>query len=212
MISVSHLWAFAAVAAVLIAVPGPSVLFTISRALIMGRRRALFTVLGNAFGAYTQVVAVAIGIGALVERSLVVFTVVKWAGAGYLIYLGVQAVRHRRSISEALHTRLTPRAPLKMVRDGAVVGATNPKTIVFFAIALPEFTNRAAGHLPQQMLIIGALFPLIALAFDSIWALAAGTARQWFARAPRRLELIGGAGGLAMIGIGASLAVAGRKD
>lgn len=199
-------------AAVLIAVPGPSVLFTISRALIMGRRRALFTVLGNAFGAYMQVVAVAVGVGTLVERSMTLFTVVKWAGAGYLIYLGVQAIRHRRSLSEALETRLPARAPLQAMRDGALVGATNPKTIVFFVVALPEFTNRTAGHLPQQILIIGALFPLIAVAFDSVWALASCTARQWFARSPRRLELIGGAGGLAMIGIGVSLAVTGRKE
>jgi threonine/homoserine/homoserine lactone efflux protein len=212
VISASHLWAFAAVAAVLIAVPGPSVLFTISRALIVGRRRALFSVLGNACGTYTQVVAVSVGVGSLVERSVAVFTVLKWVGAGYLIYLGVQAIRHRRAITEALETRPPPRAPLPAMRDGVLVGATNPKTIVFLAVALPEFTNPAAGHLPEQMLIIGALFPLIALALDSLWALAAGTARQWLARSPRGLELVGGAGGLSMIGIGASLAVTGRKD
>jgi threonine/homoserine/homoserine lactone efflux protein len=100
------------------------------------------------------------------------------------------------------------------MRDGFIVGVTNPKSIVFFLIALPEFTSRAAGQLPVQvqMLIVGALFPVIALVLDSVWAAAAGRVRQWFTRSPRRLALIGGAGGLVMIGLGVSIAVTGRKD
>jgi threonine/homoserine/homoserine lactone efflux protein len=95
-----------------------------------------------------------------------------------------------------------------------VVGVANPKSIVFFVAVLPEFTTAAAGHLPvqAQMLILGALFPAIALVLDSAWAALAGTARQWLVRSPRRLALIGGAGGLVMIGLGISLAATGRKD
>jgi threonine/homoserine/homoserine lactone efflux protein len=212
MVPTSHVLAFAAVAAVLIAVPGPSVLFTVSRALTVGRRSALFSVTGNELGGFTQVVAVAFGVGALVQRSAEIFTIVKWAGAAYLVYLGIQAIRHRQSVAEALHTRVTPVPPLRAVRDGFVIGATNPKTIVFFVIALPEFTDRAAGHLPLQMLIIGAVFPMIALVLDSAWAAVAGTARQWFTRSPRRTALIGGTGGLVMIGLGVSIAATGRKD
>ena len=211
---VSHVLAFTAVVTVLIAVPGPSVLFTISRALTVGRRSALFTVIGNEIGLYVQVVAVAFGVGAVVERSAQILTVVKFAGAAYLVGLGVQAIRHRRSMAEALAAQLRPVTPLRAIRDGFVVGAANPKTIVFFIIALPEFTSSAPGHLPVQvqMLILGALFPVIALGLDSAWATAAGTARQWFIRSPRRLALIGGAGGLVMIGLGVSVAVTGRKD
>jgi threonine/homoserine/homoserine lactone efflux protein len=199
---------------VLIAVPGPSVLFTISRALTVGRRSALFTVIGNEIGLYVQVVAVAFGVGAVVERSAQILTVVKFAGAAYLVVLGVQAIRHRRSMAEALAAQLRPVTPLRAIRDGFVVGAANPKTIVFFIVALPEFTSSAPGHLPVQvqMLILGALFPVIALGLDSVWATAAGTARQWLIRSPRRLALIGGAGGLVMIGLGVSVAVTGRKD
>jgi threonine/homoserine/homoserine lactone efflux protein len=139
---------------------------------------------------------------------------VKWVGAVYIVYLGVQAVRHRRSMAEALAVRTAPVRPLRALRDGFVVGVANPKTIVFFVITLPEFTSQAAGHLPvqAQMLIIGALFPVIALALDSVYAVAAGTARQWFTRSPRRLAMIGGTGGLMMIGLGVSLAVTGRKN
>jgi len=105
-------------------------------------------------------------------------------------------------------------APARALRDGFVAGVTNPKSIVIFVVALPEFTDRAAGHLPvqAQMLILGALFTAIALVLDSVWAAIAGTARQWFARSPRRLALIGGTGGLVMIGLGVSIAATGRND
>src|SRR5579863_5121310 len=102
MVPVSHLMAFAALAAVLIAIPGPSVLFAVSRALTVGRRSALFTVAGNELGLSVQVAAIAFGVGALLERSVEVLLVVKWLGAAYLIYLGVQAIRHRQSMAEAL--------------------------------------------------------------------------------------------------------------
>jgi threonine/homoserine/homoserine lactone efflux protein len=212
MVSPGQLLQFAALAAVFIAIPGPSVLFAVSRALTVGRRSALFTVAGNELGLCVQVAAVAFGVGALVERSAQIFMIVKWAGAAYLAYLGVQAIRHRRSMAEALAARITPVRPLWAMRDGFIVGATNPKSIVFFVIALPQFTNRAAGHVQAQMLIVGALFPVIALVLDSVWAAVAGTVRQWFTRSPRRLALIGGAGGLVMIGLGVSIAATGRKD
>ena len=214
MVPASHVLAFAAVVTVLIAIPGPSVLFTISRALTVGRRAALLTVVGNELGLCVQVVAVAFGVGAVVERSAEVITVVKLAGAAYLVFLGVQAIRHRRSMADALSANLTPVRPWWAVRDGFVVGVANPKTIVFFIVGLPEFTTTAPGHLPValQMIILGSLFPAIALVLDSGWAAIAGTVRQWLVGSPRRLALIGGTGGLVMIGLGVSLAVTGRKD
>jgi threonine/homoserine/homoserine lactone efflux protein len=214
MVPASHVLAFAALVTVVIAIPGPSVLFTISRALTVGRRAALLTVVGNELGLCVQVVAVAFGVGAVVERSAQVITVVKLAGGVYLVFLGVQAIRHRRSMADALAARVTPVGPLRAIRDGFIVGVANPKTIVFFVAALPEFTTTAPGHLPvpAQMLILGALFPVIALVLDSAWAAIAGTARQWLVGSPRRLALIGGAGGLVMIGLGVSIAATGRKD
>jgi threonine/homoserine/homoserine lactone efflux protein len=212
MLPTDHLLAFALTTFVLVVVPGPSVLFTVGRALSVGRRAALLTVVGNAAGVYLQVVAVALGLGALVASSITVFTVVKLAGAAYLIYLGVQAIRHRRVRNQATETDAALTRTRKVLREGFVVGVTNPKMIVFLAAALPQFVDRSAGQVPLQMLILGVLVPAITLTSDGAWALAAGTARTWFARSPRRLEVVGGAGGVAMIGIGASLAVSGRKD
>ncbi|MGB3437581.1 MAG: LysE family translocator [Actinophytocola sp.] len=213
MMSLSQVLAFALLSVVVVAVPGPSVLFTIGRALTVGRREALMTVAGNAIGVYLQVVAVAIGVGVIVERSAAVFTVIKLVGAAYLVYLGVQAIRHRSKVTEALAEGVPSVVPSRRaLRDGIVVGVANPKSIVFFVVALPQFTNPAAGHVPVQMLALGALFPVIALVLDSVWALLAATARAWFSRSPRRLELVGGTGGLMMIGLGATIAVTGRRD
>jgi threonine/homoserine/homoserine lactone efflux protein len=208
----AHLLAFTLTAFALIVVPGPSVLFTVSRALALGRAAGVATVAGNTVGVYVQVVAVAFGIGALVERSVMGFTIVKLGGAAYLIFLGVQAIRHRQKLAEMLGSRIENKSVARVMADGFVVGIGNPKAIVFFAAVLPQFVDRPAGQVPQQMLLLGAIFAGIALLSDSGWALVAGSARAWFGRSPRRLELIGGTGGLVMIGIGATLAVSGRKD
>jgi threonine/homoserine/homoserine lactone efflux protein len=208
----AHLLAFTLTAFALIVVPGPSVLFTVSRALALGRMAGVATVAGNTTGVYVQVVAVAFGIGALVERSVMVFTIVKLGGAAYLIFLGVQAIRHRQKLAEMLGSRIENKTVARVMADGFVVGIGNPKAIVFFAAVLPQFVDRPAGQVPQQMLLLGAIFAGIALLSDSGWALVAGSARAWFGRSPRRLELVGGTGGLVMIGIGATLAVSGRKD
>lgn len=212
VMSMSQVLAFAILTIVLVVVPGPSVLFTIGRALTVGRREALLTVVGNATGVYLQVIAVALGVGVLVERSATAFTVIKLVGAAYLVYLGVRAVMNRRKVTEALADAAPAPRARRSMRDGVVVGFANPKSIVFLVVALPQFTNPAAGNVPVQMLLLGLLFPIVALIFDSAWALAAATARTWLARSPRRLELIGGAGGLMMIGLGTSLAFTGRKD
>jgi threonine/homoserine/homoserine lactone efflux protein len=211
-VSIRDLLTFAGVAVVLVAVPGPSVVFTISRALTYGRRTALLNVAGNTVGLLVQVVAVAFGLGAVIEGSAEVFTGLKLAGAGYLVWLGVQAIRHRRSLPGAVAVRVGPLRPLRAVRDGVVVGATNPKTIAVFVVVMPQFATPDSGHLAAQLLVLGLVFPLIALVLDSCWALAAGTARQWLSGSPRRLAAIGGAGGLVMIGLRVSLAATGRKD
>ena len=212
MVPAGHLVTFALISFVLIIVPGPNVLFVISRSLMLGRAAGVGTAMGSVVGEYVQVIAVALGIGALVERSVALFTVIKLAGAAYLVYLGVQGIKHRRSLRNALNQAAEPKSIARIVRDGIAVGVSNPKAIVFFAAVLPQFVDRQSGEVPAQMLLLGATFVAIAGLCDSSWALAAGTARAWFARSPRRLELVGGTGGLVMIGIGASLAVTGRHD
>lgn len=212
MVSTTHLLAFTVTALVVIAIPGPSVLFAVSRAIALGRVAGVATVAGNTVGAFTQVAAVAFGIGPLVERSVLLFTVVKLAGACYLMYLGVQAIRHRRSLDAALGATVERKTASRVVLDGFLVGVTNPKVIVFFAATLPQFVDRSTGHIAAQIILLGAIFAGVALFSDSTWALTAGTVRAWLAASPRRLALLGGTGGLMMITIGVGLAVTGRKD
>jgi threonine/homoserine/homoserine lactone efflux protein len=214
MLSTDRLLAFAALSFLLIVVPGPSVLFVIGRALAHGRRAALTTVVGNTLGAYLLVVAVALGIGSIVERSVLAFTTLKLAGAAYLVYLGVKAWRQRGSLRAAFAESGPPvhGGLLRTLGEGFAVGVANPKTIVFFAAVLPQFADPEQGHVPAQMLLLGLVFNLIALASDSVWGLVASAARDWFARSPRRLAAVGGVGGLTMIGLGVTVAATGRKD
>ncbi|MCV7290034.1 LysE family translocator [Mycolicibacterium wolinskyi] len=213
MVSADRLLAFAAMSFVLIIVPGPSVLFVIGRALAHGRQTALTTVAGNALGAYVLVVAVAFGVGTVVEHSVVAFTALKLAGAAYLIYLGITAIRHRGELQANLDGGDPRHGVSRTLWDGFAVGVANPKTIVFFAAVLPQFVDRGNGHgVIVQILILGLVFNLIAIASDSVWGLVAATARSWFAHSPRRLAMVGGVGGLAMIGLGVTVAATGRKD
>lgn len=211
MVPLSNLLTFALAAAVLIAVPGPSVLFVIGRSLALGRKGGLLSVLGNALGMIPQIVAVALGVGVALAQSVLLFTVVKFAGAAYLVFLGIQAIRHRgRSTTAADPSRSA--STFRVLREGFIVGATNPKSLVFFVAVLPQFVEYTSGAIPLQLAILGAVFLLIALVSDSIWALVAGTARQWFARSPRRISTLSTAGGAMMIALGGTLALTGTKN
>jgi threonine/homoserine/homoserine lactone efflux protein len=210
MVPGPSLLAFALASLALIVIPGPSVLFVIGRSLALGRAGGLLSVLGNAIGMLPLVIAVALGIGAIVAQSLVVFTIIKLAGAAYLVYLGIQAIRHRRHTA-VTHEAAPPRSAWRILGEGFVVGLTNPKSLVFFVAVLPQFVDYRAGSIPVQMFELGVVFLMIALVFDSVWALAAGTARQWFGRSPKRVERLGATGGVLMIGLGGVLAFTGIK-
>jgi threonine/homoserine/homoserine lactone efflux protein len=199
----SSQWVAFLVASILfIQVPGPSLLFTIGRALTVGRREALLSVVGNAIGVTTQAVLVAVGLGAVVAASVTAYTVVKVAGAAYVIWLGVQAIRNRHEAREALEKQVSGKRG-HALRIGMVVGLTNPKTILFFVAFLPQFTNAAAGHVAVQMAVLGLVFGALAVCSDSVWALLAARAREWFARKPARLDKLGATGGAMMVGLGA---------
>ncbi len=208
----ARLVAFILTASVLAVAPGPSVLFVVSRALVMGRTAGLATAVGDNLGKVVQVVVVAFGAGVVLQHSIVVFNALKLAGAVYLVYLGVQAVRNRSSLQGTLDARAEPRKTARLLGDAFVVGVANPKGAIILTAVLPQFIDRSAGHLPTQLLMLGAIFVVVTLAANLLWALGAGVVRSWFTRSPRRLEAVGGAGGIAMIGIGVSLAIAGRKD
>jgi threonine/homoserine/homoserine lactone efflux protein len=208
----ARLVAFGAIALVVIAIPGPSVLFIVSRAVSLGRGGALVTVLGNAGGEFIQVLVVAVGMGQLLERSALAFSAVRLVGAAYLCYLGVQAWRGRRSAAAALGATTSPRGPVRLLRDGLIVGVSNPKSMVFFAAVLPEFVERARGHTVVQLLLLGLVWVAIALVSDSTWALVAGTARSWLVGRPARLRQAQGASAIVMVGLGVGLAVSSRAS
>lgn len=211
MVPASNLLAFTAASIVIIVIPGPGVLFTIGRALALGRRAALVSVLGHAVGVFVALLLVSIGLGTLLAASAFALTVVKFAGALYLMYLGVQAIRERKALRDALNAKVDP-ADSRVFRQSVFVGLTNPKAIVFFSAVLPHFADPAAGSLPLQFLILGTIFLAIALVSDSAWGLLAASARAWFARSPQRLEAVGGAGGAMIFGLGASVALSGSAD
>ena len=231
MVSTGQLLGFALASLVLIVIPGPGVLFIVGRALAHGRRTALATACGHAAGNYVVAACVAVGLGALLQRSVQAFVIVKVAGALYLVWLGIYAIRQRKSLGSVDPGGATPRYPPdpggessppgpsdprtplgRAARDGAVVGLTNPKAYILFGAILPQFVNRAAGHVPAQMLLLATVSVAIGAVSDSCWGFAASAVRAWFARSPRRFELVGGAGGLAMIGVGVTVALTGRHS
>ena len=212
MITVDQLLAFGLAAFILIAIPGPSVVFVIGRALAYGRGVALATVLGNTLGLLTVVVLVAFGLGVIVEESIVVFTVLKLAGAAYLVWLGAQAIRHRKafSVQEAGAGGNPVLSWPKVVRQGYLVGVSNPKAFMIIGAVLPQFIDRGNGHVQAQMLLLGLIAVVIGLLSDSLWAVIASQLRTWFNASPRRGEAMGAVGGTSMIGLGVGLAVSGN--
>ncbi|WP_291382285.1 LysE family translocator [Demequina sp.] len=195
-----------------IVIPGPSVLFIVGRALQHGRRDALMSVVGNTGGELVHAALVAAGIGAAIAASSVAFVVLKFVGGAYLVYLGVQAVRHRRDGVDvaavvAADAAVAPaRRPVRRVlTESFTVGVTNPKTLVFVAAVLPQFVDPDAGPAWAQILLLGLLFAVIAMVSDGAYALAASGARDWFARSPRRLERMRGVGGVLIGSLGVVL-------
>ena len=212
MITSATGFAFGLACLALILIPGPSVLFVIGRSLTLGRRGGLLSVVGNELGVIPLILAVALGIGALVSASLVVFTIIKVAGAAYLAYLGIQAIRHRHDHSTVGSAAGPQRVSgWRILRQGFLVGVSNPKTIVFLVAILPQFVDPGRGHVPWQLIELGLIFVLMALVCDSIWALVAGSARGWFATSPKRLSRMTGAGGGMMIGLSGVLLLTGHK-
>ena len=203
MIVPTRIWQYVIASMVIIIAPGPSVLFVIARAIAWGRKTAVFSVIGNVCGAFLLSVLVALGLGPLLQHSSLAYAAVQWGGGAYLIYLGIDALRHRR-IHAADMTKKSGTAPtgLRSIRDGFWVGVLNPKTLVFYAAVLPQFIDRERGHVTLQLLLLGAIFAVMALVSDGSWGLLAGTAREWLATDPMRLVKLRTVGGVVMFVLG----------
>ena len=190
----------------IILAPGPSVLFVIARAIAWGRATAVFTVAGNVTGAFSLSVFVALGLGPILQRSELAYIAVQWGGGLYLVYLGIDAIR-KRSAHAADMTNQGEIAPSirRSIRDGFWVGALNPKGVVFFAAVLPQFIDRERGSVTAQLILLGAIFAILAFVSDGSWGMLAGTARNWLATDAKRLERLRATGGVIMILLGISV-------
>lgn len=213
MVGPDQLLGFGLAALVLIVIPGPSVVFVVGRAVSYGQRVALASVLGNTAGLFVVMALVCLGLGAIVAESILVFTVIKLAGAAYLVWLGIQAFRHRHELRMGEPGTQAPLTGWKAARQGAVVGISNPKAFMIFAALLPPFVDRSAGAsaVPAQMFVLGTLAVVLGLLCDSVWALAAGRARAWFTGSARRGSVLGAIGGTSMIGLGVGMALTGHR-
>jgi threonine/homoserine/homoserine lactone efflux protein len=210
MIGLDQLLGFGLAAFVLIVIPGPSVVFVVGRAVSYGHRIALASVVGNTSGLFVVMTLVAVGLGTIVAESIAVFTAIKLLGAAYLVYLGVQALRHRREMQVDAAAGRAPLTSRAAVRQGFVVGISNPKGFLIFAALLPPFVD-PAGSVPAQMFVLGSVAVLLGLVCDCVWALAAGGARDWFARSAGRGSALGAIGGTSMIGLGVGMALTGHE-
>ena len=200
MPSAANILGFTLLAIVIIVVPGPGVLFAVGRALVLGTRPALLSVLGNALGVGVQIVVVALGLGVLIQSSPEAFFVIRVAGALMIGYLGIRAILHRRQSLEDAADK--PHSRSTILKESVVVGVTNAKTLVFFLAALPSFVSVEDGNPIIQMLLLGLIFSIIGIASDSVYAVAAGRARDWLATSEQRLATFRGLGGIALTLLG----------
>ena len=208
MVIPSRLTEYIVAAMIIILVPGPSVLFIIARAIAWGRKVAVVTVVGNVLGAFVLSSLVAFGLGPILSRSAFAYSAVQWLGGAYLVYLGIEAVRLRKVHSESISNQgsFQP-STRRCIQDGFWVGVLNPKGLV-----LPQFVDIERGQVTGQLLILGALFSILALFSDGSWGLLAGTARSWLSGDSNRLEKLRSTGGFVMITLGALVIASAARD
>ncbi|HEY5104098.1 MAG TPA: LysE family translocator [Acidimicrobiales bacterium] len=203
MINGGQFATFVVASMAIIIVPGPSVLFTLARGVAWGRSVAVLTVLGNSIGTLLMSVIVAVGLGPFLSHSKAFAITLQVVGGLYLLWLGIDALRHRHQHAQAMTKREAERpANLSIVRQGFIVGILNPKSLVFFAAVFPHFVDRTRGNETLQLLIFGGLFTVMAFCSDSTWGIIAGAAREWLSGSPTRLVVLRTIGACVMMTLG----------
>jgi len=207
--SSTSLVGFVTAALILLVIPGPAVLYIVARSISQGRGAGLISVLGISAGGFVHIIAATAGLSAILLASATAFSIVKLLGAGYLIYLGVRmllAPRAGASVEAPDHRSLR-----RLFTDGFLVSILNPKTALFFLAFLPQFVEPSRGPVPQQVLLLGLVFLVLAFVSDSTYVLLASSVRHWFGGRvvqgswPRYLS------GSLYIGLGISTALVGRR-
>ena len=203
MINTQNLAEFVLASVAIILVPGPSVMFVIARAVAWGRLTAWLTALGNALGMLLLSVFIAVGLGPLLQRSELLLIVVQVLGGIYLIYLGIDALRHRQAhADDMVKVEEVKPSNYQILRQGFTVGVLNPKALVFFSAVFPQFVDPAVGSITIQLLIFGAIFTALALMLDGTWGILVGSSRDWFVTSKSRLVTLRTIGGVVMMALG----------
>jgi threonine/homoserine/homoserine lactone efflux protein len=205
--SSSSLLLFVSAALLLLVIPGPAVFYIVGRSIGHGRGAGLVSALGISVGTLVHTAAAAVGLSALLMSSAMAFSAVKYLGAAYLIYLGVQKIRRDESFvveGDAPRVKLS-----RIFAQGIVVNVLNPKSALFFFAFLPQFVDPARGAVVPQILFLGTLFAVMGLTGDSIWALTSGTVAGLFRRNPRAMRTQRYVSGGILISLGVATAFAG---
>lgn len=206
MVPLDDLLTFIAFSLVIIAIPGPSVMFAISRALVLGKRGAVLTVVGNGIGVLVQALTVAVGLGVLIQQNDLLMHSIRLAGAAFLIYLGINSIRHRRDGLDTPAEVVQPKSG-HVLRESIIVGLSNPKTIVFFTAVFPQFVSQSSGPIVWQMVELSVVFVFFGISGDAIYALAAGAARDWLAQSANRIVIIRTIGASLILALGIVTAI-----
>jgi threonine/homoserine/homoserine lactone efflux protein len=206
----SDLLLFISAALVLLFIPGPAVLYIVARSVEQGRRAGLASASGIATGTLAHVLAATLGLSALLLSSAIAYSVVKYAGAVYLLYLGIKKFRERPAVRDELQQ--VPALPLRRIyAQGILVQVLNPKTAIFFFAFLPQFVNPARGHVSLQFFVLGMVFILLGLSSDSVWALTAGSAAGWLRQNQAFIRNERYISGTVYLGLGMATAVSGSR-
>ncbi len=202
----STLLVFAAASLALLIVPGPAVVYIVTRSLSQGRSAGVVSMLGVQAGGLVHVAAAALGISALLASSATAFAVVKYAGAAYLVYLGLTKLL--RPAAEPL-AAMQPRDRKRLFREGIVVNVLNPKTAIFFLAFLPQFVDPAGGATALQVTVLGLVFIALAVLSDGAYALLAGSLGERLRRSVAVRRRLDRASGTIYVGLGAVAALSG---
>jgi threonine/homoserine/homoserine lactone efflux protein len=208
--SKENLLLFSGAAMVLLLIPGPAVLYIVARSVAQGRTAGLVSVLGIHAATFIHVLAAALGLSVLLLSSALAFNIVKYAGAAYLVYLGLRKIFGPAEAAGA-NGELKQYSHAKLFRDGFVVNLLNPKTALFFFAFLPQFVDVSRGHVPMQITLLGLVFVVLGFFTDSAWALLAGTAGGWLKRSRGYVRFERYGSGLLFIGLGVVAAFSGSK-
>jgi len=206
MPNITHLSLFVFASAALIVTPGPAVLYIVARSVDQGRRAGLVSVCAIEVGNFMHVIAATLGLSALSLSSAMAFTIVKYLGAAYLVYLGLCKLFKREAVGA--ENGRAPQSVRRIFSQGVVVATLNPKTALFFVAFLPQFVDPSQGAIAGQMLFLGCIFVAMAVVSDSMYALLAGTAGKWLRRSGAALLMQRYVVGSVYIGLGLTAALA----